>query len=116
MGLDQWIEDENGKELIYWRKVNCVNNWVNKNVGTVENCERVEITIEQLKELKETCQKVLENNSLADEILPTQSGFFFGSIDYDKWYFNDLEYTISVIDELLKNEEFEGNLYYVAWW
>ena len=38
------------------------------------------------------CDKVLDDNSLAEELLPTRSGFFFGSTDYDEWYFEDIKY------------------------
>ena len=30
--------------------------------------------------------------------------FFFGSVEYDEWYFEDLEYTVEKIDELLKKK------------
>ena len=33
--------------------------------------------------------KVIENTSMAKELLPTRSGFFFGSEDYDQDYLDD---------------------------
>lgn len=45
------------------------------------------------------CKRVLEDHSLASELLPTQSGFFFGSTDYDKWYYNDVEDVLKQLTE-----------------
>jgi hypothetical protein len=39
--------------------------------------------------------------------LPTQSGFFFGSCDYDGWYIRSLVKTIQMFDEIFK--EYEEN-------
>lgn len=38
--------------------------------------------------------KVLGNTTVAEEVLPSQSGFFFGGTDYDQWYYQDLELTV----------------------
>ena len=66
-----------------------------------------------LDELQSTCQQVLDNRKKANKLLPTTSGFFWGSIDYDDYYFNDVERTIKEIDALKekykdnwKNQEF----------
>ena len=57
---------------------------------------------DDLKQLRETCQKVLDNHDLAESLLPTSSGFFFGGTEYDDWYFKDLEDTVKIIDDALK--------------
>lgn len=52
--------------------------------------------------------KVMSNVELAEEILPSQSGFFFGSTDYDQWYYDDIRWTyeqLSVIESLLTVEQ-----------
>jgi hypothetical protein len=89
-------------EAGYWRKSNQIHNWFVKNVQDGEdNCQEAHVSREQLKELREHCQKVLDNNELAEKLLPTGSGFFFGGTDYDQWYFNDIEETIKIIDNAL---------------
>ena len=51
---------------------------------------------------------VLEDSSVAEELLPTQDGFFFGDTGYDEWYWNDLQHTVKGLDAILRNvEEFE---------
>ena len=49
--------------------------------------------------------EVIANPELADELLPTQEGFFFGSTDYDQYYLNDVKYTAEKIKEILKNAD-----------
>lgn len=48
---------------------------------------------------------ILKDDAIAKELLPCQSGFFFGSTEYDEWYLKDIEYTINTINEILKEEE-----------
>ena len=61
--------------------------------------------------------KVLDDTSVAEELLPTQSGFFFGSTLYDQYYVEDLENTVKQITEILKDTDFdEWNIVYHAWW
>lgn len=86
-----------------WRKANHIHNWFVQNVqGGEDNCRDAYVSRDQLTELREICQKVLDNNELAQQLLPTASGFFFGGTEYDQWYFNDLEETIKIIDDALK--------------
>ena len=55
--------------------------------------------------------------NLLGNILPTTSGFFFGSTEYDEWYFKDVEYVRDKFSELLKtiNWRYES-LYMHCWW
>lgn len=61
--------------------------------------------------------KVVEDPSIAEELLPTQSGFFYGSTFYDENYVEELENTIEQIDKVLKEVNMEEyDLVYSAWW
>lgn len=56
----------------------------------------------------------------ADEIaaiLPTQGGFFFGSTDYDKYYMEDIEYTINQLEKVLAETDFDNEaiFYHSSW-
>lgn len=48
--------------------------------------------------------KYIENSEEIAKILPTTDGFFFGSVDYNEWYLKDIEYTIKMLSELIKDE------------
>jgi len=90
-------------EAGYWRKANQIHNWFVQNVQEgKDECQNSYVSREQLTELRETCQKVLDNHDLAETLLPTASGFFFGGSEYDAWYFSDLEDTIKIINDALK--------------
>lgn len=81
----------------YWRKANAVHDWFVKTVqeGT-DDCKSYYVAREQLEELRKICRQILDNQELASELLPTTSGFFFGSTDYDEWYFTDIERTVNI--------------------
>lgn len=57
---------------------------------------------------------IMENDKIAKELLPTQEGFFFGSNDYDQYYYEDLKTTKKILEEVLK--ETDGDFYYRASW
>ena len=91
-----------GVKVAYWRKQNAIHNWFVQNCQNGEDdCQTVFVGREQLEELRDVCRKVLADPTLASELLPTASGFFFGSTDYDDWYLEGLRYTALTIDKLL---------------
>ena len=112
-----YIEEEVG----YWRKSNQIHNWFVQNVqnGT-DDCGNYYVEESQLEELLELCKKVLANHELAAELLPAQGGFFFGSTDYDEYYYDDLTDTVQLIESLLseRNESgyIDGDIYYHSSW
>lgn len=48
--------------------------------------------------------EILEDGSVAEELLPTSSGFFFGQTDYDEYYMEDIKRTIKMLEEELAIE------------
>ena len=128
---------------IYWRKANHIHNWFVENVQYGDDdCGLYEVSVEQLMELRDVCQKVIDGSKLvpgkvwngqrgtkhgwedtyedgsviedptvAEELLPTQSGFFFGSTQYDGWYLDDVKTARDGIDAILDNiEQYERHL------
>jgi hypothetical protein len=99
----------------YWRKANQIHNWFVENVQDGEdNCGSYYVTREQLEELKELCINVLANKELAEDLLPTGAGFFFGSTTYDEYYYGDLNDTIGIITRCLESK-FDGFEYQSSW-
>jgi len=99
----------------YWRKVNSVHNWfVEICGGGVDECQPMYVNRQHLEELKSLCEQVLADHSLAEELLPTSAGFFFGSTTFDEYYFTDLRYTVKVIDRCLKSK-FDYFEYQASW-
>jgi hypothetical protein len=58
---------------------------------------------------------LMENSSVAAELLPSASGFFFGSTDYDEYYLQDIENTIEIIENVLADKE-PSDIYYHSSW
>jgi len=88
-------------EVGYWRKANQIHQWFVDNVQDgIDECQRVQVSKIQLLELKELCEEVLDDHSLAEDLLPVQGGLFFGNTEYDEYYFSDLEDTVKLLSEL----------------
>jgi hypothetical protein len=104
------------KEVAYWRKANAIHQWfVNECGGGIDECQEMFVTKEKLKELLELCERILENKNKAKDLLPTQSGFFFGSLDYDEGYFQDIEYTKNVLIDIINNPHIPYVYYQASW-
>lgn len=59
----------------------------------------------------------IEDPSVAEELLPSQSGFFFGSTDYDEWYYEDIKSTVKQLEKVLKETDFDNEyVYYRSSW
>lgn len=135
-------------EIAYWRKANQIHNWFVETLGGGEdNCQRIYCTVDNLKELLETCKKVkkasklvekgthkvysleeskqidkpykvIEDPTVAQQLLPTTEGFFFGSTEYDEYYLEDIDNTIEQLTKILKDleNESEVSVFYQASW
>lgn len=134
-------------EAGYWRKANAIHKWFVDNIQDGEDdCKEYYVSIEDMKRLLDTVNKVLkasklvkariqvgtqwtkekgeepimedgymiENPEVAMELLPTESGFFFGSTDYNNYYIDDLKETKKILDKALKNTE--DDYYYSSSW
>jgi len=87
----------------YWRKANQIHNWFVNNVQDGEdNCHEYYVDREQLIELLELCKTVKNGGEkVAEEELPTASGFFYGSIEIDEWYWEQIDDTIKQLERVL---------------
>lgn len=99
-------------EVGYWRKANAIHKWFVDNVqkGT-DDCGTYEVSTDKLKELLAIINEILSDSSKANSLLPTTNGFFFGTTDYDEYYYEDLKYTKTLIEKLLSNEEMSKGWY-----
>lgn len=56
--------------------------------------------------------KVMTNKKYAENLLPTVSGFFFGSTEYNQWYMQDIEDTIKILEKIQPDD----TIYYNSSW
>jgi hypothetical protein len=107
----KYIEEEIG----YWRKANAIHKWFVDNVQEgKDDCGDYYVGDDDLQNLLDICKKVTADNSLAESLLPCQSGFFFGGTEYDEWYFKDISNTITILEEALVVKG--GEIYYSSSW
>ena len=141
MGLDMYLfrrnknaqpyTNENGyeeydrEEVAYWRKANEIHQWFIDSQGLDPNfnCEYAEVDENDLQELIDTCELVLKHRNSIDAIeiaeshLPTQGGFFFGSTDYDEYYYDHLKDTIEQLESVIENTDWDNEIVeYSCWW
>jgi hypothetical protein len=103
------------EEVGYWRKFNALHNWfVTECADGVDECQEIWIYRDKLEQLQEILHKIQLNNDLADELLPTTDGFFFGGTEYDEYYFEQVSETLELVEQLLS--EPTGDIYYRASW
>ena len=99
-----------------WRKSNHIHEYfVNNCQNGEDDCRMSYVSREKITELLDLCKQVLADHSKADELLPTASGFFFGSTDYKEWYFSDLEDTVSILENALSVGD-DWEFYYQSSW
>jgi len=102
--------------LGYWRKANHIHKWFVDNVqGGVDNCQESYVGRDKLEELLGICREVMEDNTRAEELLPTLRGPFFGSTDYYECYFNKIKDTIEIIKKTLKLSKIWDVFYDSSW-
>ena len=108
----KYIEEEAG----YWRKANQIHRWFVENIQNGnDDCGDYYVDTDDLEKLLDACEKVKADHSLADSLLPSASGFFFGNTEYDEWYFKDIDYTIQILKEALEDDS-DCSYYYSSSW
>lgn len=106
---EMYVNREQLEELL--KTVNLVLDSTKLVKGKIHNCTRyedgkpIEIYEDGL---------IMENDKIARELLPTQEGFFFGNSNYDQYYYENLQETKKLLEEVLK--ETDGDFYYKASW
>jgi len=108
-----YIEERVG----YWRKANAIHKWFVDNCQEgIDDCREAYVSFDQLIELLDTCRQVKNNHDLVYSLLPYQEGFFFGSTDYDDWYWKDIDDTIEILENVIAEPTLKSSFYYQASW
>lgn len=119
MGLDIFLTKKKRSEIGYFRKVNFLVKFFEKKGFDVLNQTPLEIRREDAEELLSKCEEVLLDHSKGPELLPTMSGFFFGSTDYNDHYYDDVEAVRDYVKDKLLPEfdtlEEEEDIYFETW-
>lgn len=116
--------DSKIEEVAYWRKKNMLHKFILEQTGADPNmnCTYVEVPRKTLCEFIDRVNRILKargrhREELAKELLPTQSGFFFGVAEYGKWYYECLKSIRADLRGILQSTDFTNQtLYYSCWW
>ena len=116
------------EKVAYWSKANAIHNWFCNHCECLEDQVLYKVTREDVFRLIGTICHVLaasevdpetnmiKDSSLAQELLPTCRGCFFGSTDYDDLYIDKLEISIEELGKALGAMEKDTVLFYYASW
>jgi hypothetical protein len=107
-------------DVAYWRKANHIHGWfVEKFAGGRDECQQIYVPTEGLKELLEICRNLLgsRNEEMAKILLPPCEGFFFGGSNIDEYYWQTIEETEALLEEILGThvERFHEYIYQASW-
>lgn len=120
----EWLEQETKTYYqvsdCYFRKVNFLYAFFKEDM--VDECCLVEPWM--IDSLIEVCEDVLAHHDedaddgveFAQLNLPTQSGCFFGSIEYDDWYWSDVQDCLEQMKKLRKSLKDGDKVYGVFSW
>lgn len=122
-GLEGDEENDYGAQEVkfrvaYWRKANAIHQWFVENCQEGEDdCDEYYVPREKLKELMELCDTIIKSPQQAIELLPTRSGFFFGSTEYDDFYMGDVQHTADRLKKILEDSSLQKcDFYYQSSW
>jgi hypothetical protein len=84
--------------------------------GTVANGRYLDSSCNEFVTVLEDGQYIVDS-SVAERLLPTTSGFFFGGTNYDEYYYDKTEETARMIESILKHTNFETEvIFYTSSW
>lgn len=122
-GVEGLEDNDYGAEEVkfrvaYWRKANMIHRWFVENCQDGEdNCDETYVSREDLEKLLQLCKDVMEDMGKAEELLPTQGGFFFGGVEYDQYYVGDIKYTAERLEKILTDKSLQKmDFYYQSSW
>lgn len=122
MGLDIFFDKVTTDNIAYFRKANFLIPYFETfyNIEEIYNLQSITIDLEGVEELISRCEEVLKCPELAEDLLPTQEGFFFGSTEYDKYYFNQvrdvLETMTNIVLPKFKTLKDKESIVFKVWW
>lgn len=99
----------------YFRKVNFLFKYF-EDRGKMVDQYYAFVEEEDVEDIIDKCERVLKDHSLAHELLPTQNGFFFGSTDYDDWYYDDVKDCLRQMKKYRKLFKKPGTGYVIFSW
>lgn len=116
MGLDMYLfkahknkdniyNKEDLIEIGYWCKSYAIDRWFERHCNIIEVkgfIKIYEVTRTDLMALLQTCELVIENHTLIEDLLPSIEMLFDDDKSNEEWYFKTITHTIEIINNALK--------------
>ena len=103
-------------DYVYWRKANAIHRFFCEHGECLDRQTYYIVNRKHVESLIEKCREILVDHEKADMKLPTQEGFFFGSVGYDDYYFEDILYTLESLVMFLEHHKDQSRFVYYASW
>jgi len=81
--------------------------------GKIKNGRRINPKTKEWESILEDGEYI-EDPSVAENLLPSKEGFFFGSTDYDEYYLREIIRTAEALEKVVENNS--GEYFYQASW
>ena len=95
-----------------WRKANQIHHFIVENYGKgVDDCKSIYLTDGQLGQILDAIKEVGNDPVKAEKLLPPTEGYFFGTQEIDKYYWQDLAYTKEVLEKTLAYQNEQARIY-----
>jgi hypothetical protein len=121
-GIDECQRIGVGREDLIKLRNDCLNELANRDMA-VPNEKQNEVTIKDEENMAFLITQRIEeernkiNSDSPVGVLEPRAGFFFGSTDKDEWYYEQLDYTVDMINSTLAcDSDKEYEYYYRASW
>ena len=95
-----------------WRKANQIRHFIVENYGKgVDDCKSIYLTDGQLGQILDVIKEVGNDPVKAEKLLPPIEGFYFGTQEIDRYYWQDLAYTKDVLEKTLAYQNEQARIY-----
>lgn len=113
-----YLYEKEVHEVAYWRKANAIHGWIINTTNAIDDCTPIELTKEELSNLRKTCVKVLDvhTTDYAEKMLPPTEGFFFGTNQVDEFYWEQIKETIEKLTTIIDQSVDDATFEYQASW
>ena len=123
MGLDIFLLNEKEEQLADFRKINFVMGWLCRTFETNPeevNLKPILLSKEKLNDLIDKTETIINAKSNSDDwkeiaksTLPIYEGFFFGSYEYDDYYYGRIRFVHNSLKNIINTEQ---DIRIVCWW
>ena len=123
--INEQPSDQEIENMAYFRKFNALQNYFEEKFN-LDNCEKVIMEDYIYEDLLDRTTKVLtahqqktqtEAEEIAIKLLPNTEGFFYGSQEYDEYYYEDVEKLIDDLQRMKKMElDDDEDIIYTCWY